>query len=245
MGSINLKEMKQFVRRILSTPLGLRVYWRHLKKSYVDVRCREKYGKMGRNIMLEPPIYFSNQSSVFLDDHVKIRQGFQLINNSGKFIVGEYSAIAMNCMVVTGNHRPTVGVPHTILGAYHINDKETDVVVNEEVWIGVNCTLLPGTVIGRGAIIGGCSMVNKEIPPYAVAVGAPARVIASVFTIDEILEHERKIYPPEKRLTKEYLEELFATHFVGKKSIGMSEMGDADKAIVEEQMAILGIRFDR
>lgn len=236
--------MKQFFKKLLVGPLGFRMHWRYVKKTYVDIRNRAKYGHIGQGMMLEPPLYMTNQSAVFLDDHVKIRRGFQLINNTGKFIVGQYSAIATNCTVVTGNHRPTVGVPHTILGAYHINDKELDVKVGEEVWIGVNCTLLPGTEVGRGAIIGACSMVNKAIPPYAVAVGSPAKVIASVFTIDQILEHERVIYPPEKRLTRAYLEELFAANFEGKKSIGVAEMSAEDKEVVALQLALRNIRFD-
>lgn len=232
--------MKQRLKRFFALPLGLRMHWQYVKKTYVDIRCRDKYGRVGKNTMLEPPLYFTNQSQVFLADNVKIRRGFHLVNNTGKLVIGEYSAIALNCMVVTGNHRPTVGVPHTILGAYHINDKELDVHIGEEVWIGVNCTLLPGAEIGRGAIIGGCSMVNKQIPPYAVAVGSPAKVIASVFTIDQILEHERQIYPAEKRFTREYLTDLFATHFEGKKSVGLAEMSDEDRAILEQQMALLG-----
>ena len=104
----------------------------------------------------------------------------------------------------------------------HIRDKETDIIVEEAVWIGVNCTLLAGAHIGRGSIIGACSLVNKEIPPYAVAVGSPAKVIASVFTIDQIIEHEKHLYSENERFSREYLVELFNQYYEGKKSIGIN-----------------------
>ena len=77
-------------------------------------------------------------------------------------------------------------------------------------------------------------MVNKEIPPYAVAVGSPAKVIASVFSIEQILEHERHLYKPEERLSREYLEALFAKYYDGKKSIGKSDMSEEDRKKIKE-----------
>lgn len=83
-----------------------------------------------------------------------------------------------------------------------------DVVVEEDVWIGINVTLLAGTHIGRGAIIGACSVVTKDIPPYSIAVGNPAKVIKFKWTIDEIIVHEKKMYAKDQRYTKQQLEEI-------------------------------------
>ena len=78
--------------------------------------------------------------------------------------------------------------------------------MEEDVWIGINVTLLAGAHIGRGAIIGACSVVTKEIPPYAVAVGNPAKVIKFKWSIDDILKHESMLYPENERFTREELE---------------------------------------
>lgn len=51
------------------------------------------------------------------------------------------------------------------------------VVIEDNVWIGEGVSILPGSVIGRGTIIGANSVVNGVLPPYVIAVGAPARVI--------------------------------------------------------------------
>lgn len=112
---------------------------------------------------------------------------------------------AEGLVVITSNHRQHVG---KYLNSNNKDAEYGDVVVDEDVWIGVNVTLLAGTHIGRGAIIGACSVVTKEIPPYTIAVGNPAKVIKLKWTIDEIIEHETALYPPEQRFTRQQLEEI-------------------------------------
>ena len=87
---------------------------------------------------------------------------------------------------------------------------DKDVVVESDVWLGRNVTILSGVTIGRGATIGACSLVSKDIPPYCVAVGVPAKPIKFKWTIDEILYHEEQLYPETERYTREQLEKLFA-----------------------------------
>lgn len=204
----------------------------HLKCLYL--RCKEKrkvknlgLGLYGKHAKLALPTVISNPSHVFLHDYTRIHGQSIIYNYTGKFIMKEYSGASIELLVVTGNHRPTVGIPHYMLPLSRINDKETDIIVEEDVWIGARVTLLAGAHIGRGAVIGASSLVNKDVPPYAVAVGSPTRIVASKFTLEQILEHEKALYPEEKRFTREYLERLFETYYQGKKSIGLSS--DLDK----------------
>lgn len=64
-------------------------------------------------------------------------------------------------------------------------------------------------MIGRGTIVAAGAVVSKSMPPYCVCGGIPARFIKFYWTIDQILEHEKKLYSEEKRYTKETLEQLF------------------------------------
>ena len=52
--------------------------------------------------------------------------------------------------------------------------------VKDKAWIGFNVSILKGVTIGEGAVIGACSVVTRDIPPYALAVGNPAKVIRSL-----------------------------------------------------------------
>ncbi|MCP3429123.1 lipopolysaccharide biosynthesis protein [Opacimonas viscosa] len=56
-------------------------------------------------------------------------------------------------------------------------ESSNPVEINDDVWIGESVSILPGVKIGKGSIIGSNSVVTKNIPNYAIAVGAPARVI--------------------------------------------------------------------
>lgn len=64
----------------------------------------------------------------------------------------KYSGAAPGLTVITGNHIPTVGIPHFMLPILRINESEKDVIVEEDVWLGANVTLLSGVTVGRGAV---------------------------------------------------------------------------------------------
>jgi virginiamycin A acetyltransferase len=61
-----------------------------------------------------------------------------------------------------------------------------DTVIGNDVWIGSEAVILPGVSIGNGAIIGACAVVGSDVPPYAVVIGNPARVIRVRFDPDAV-----------------------------------------------------------
>jgi acetyltransferase-like isoleucine patch superfamily enzyme len=81
--------------------------------------------------------------------------------------------------------------PHTAMIASEHRYERTDVPIYEQgtvgrgirieddVWIGVNCSILDGVTIGRGAIVGAGAVVTKDVEPYSIVAGVPARVIRS------------------------------------------------------------------
>nr|WP_232049358.1 CatB-related O-acetyltransferase [Rickettsia asiatica] len=71
-------------------------------------------------------------------------------------------------------------------------NKRRDTIIGNNVWFGTNSTVLPGVNIGDGAIIGACSVVAKDVPPYIIVAGNPAKVIRYRFP-DEIVEPLLKI----------------------------------------------------
>lgn len=223
-----MSTLKTLVKENFPFIVGLKHFARFVNVRFVKPKNRKSFGYFGSTTLLKTPAMITNPSNVFLYEDIHVREGLQIINDSGKVVIKKYVGIAPDCTIVTGNHTPTVGVPQRLGGPFHINDNEKGVIIEEGAWIGTRVTLLSGAHVGRGAVIGAQSLVNKEIPPYAVAVGSPAKVIASVFTIDQILEHERRLYKPEERFSRKYLEELFAKYYVGKKSIGKSDMSEDD-----------------
>lgn len=198
-----------------------------LKRRYILFKTnsiKKKLGACGKECSIFSKL--SKPQNIFLGDYTLIQPNCTFIIHTGKFIIKKWSSLSCNCTIVTGNHTPTVGINQRLLGRLHFNDKEKDIIVEEDCWIGANVTLLSGAHIGRGTVVGACSLVNKKIPPYAVVVGTPARIIASKFSYEEVLEHEKKLYPKEERLSPEYLKEIFDTFYRGKRSIGINYISE-------------------
>lgn len=229
-----MSKISNFVKENLSFFVGIKHFCRFVNVRFIRPKNRKSFGYFGRTALLKTPAAIANPANVFLYEDIHLREGLKVINYTGKVVIKKFTGIAPDCTIVTGNHTPTVGVPQRLGGPCHISDNEKGVTIEEGVWIGTRVTLLSGAHVGRGAVIGAQSLVNKEIPPYAVAVGSPAKVIASVFSIEQILEHERHLYKPEERFSREYLEELFAKYYDGKKSIGKSDMSEEDRKKVKE-----------
>jgi len=54
------------------------------------------------------------------------------------------------------------------------------VVIANKVWIGFNASILKGVTIGEGAIVGACSVVTRDVPPFSIVAGNPARVVRTL-----------------------------------------------------------------
>lgn len=191
--------------------------WENFKINSIKLGYRDK-----KSVLCGPSLIVGKQN-VYLHEYASLQGHHVILSYTGKFVVKKYTGISIGLTVVTGNHTPTVGIPQYLLGPSHINDKEEDVIVEEDVWIGTGVTLLAGTHIGRGCIVGAKTLLNKksQCPPYAVVVGCPSRIVAAKFSIDQIIEHEKKLYLPEERFSREELEDIFNTYFQGKKTLGV------------------------
>lgn len=152
---------------------------------------------------------------VYLCDNVTLNST-SFIMNGGKFIMKKNSGSSSDLTVITGNHHRKLGVPFIAGRDLRILDEEKDIVVEEDVWIGAGVTLLSGVTIGRGATVGAASTCLKSVPPYAVVMGNPAKVVSFNFTPEEIIEHEKALYPEEERLPLELLEKNYNKYFISR-----------------------------
>lgn len=159
-----------------------------------------------------------NVNNIILGERVSIGPDSEIMNPRAKFIMKKWSFTARELLVVDGNHMSIVGVP---LIDVRDEDKDRldvdneynkDIVVEEDVWIGARVTLCAGCHINRGSIIAAGAVVTKELPPYSVCGGVPARFIKFKWTIEKILEHETQLYNKEERYTREQLEVLFSKY---------------------------------
>jgi acetyltransferase-like isoleucine patch superfamily enzyme len=96
----------------------------------------------------------------------------------GELIMGDYISIGGGSQLLTATYdykgyRMVDGLPDG-----HTNTLFGKLVIESDVYIGVNCTIMPNVTIGEGAVIGGGSFVNKDCEPWSIYVGSPAKKIA-------------------------------------------------------------------
>lgn len=214
--------------------------WYELTKCYVTDMKHSSFGKIGEHCNFGYGATM-NPKNIYMEDYSRVQNHLNFISYKGKLIVKKYAAIGAGCTIIPGDHVPTVGVPQYLAGHLHINDVDGEIVVGEDAWVGAGTILLSHCSIGRGAVVAAGAVVSKPVPPYAVVAGIPAKIIATRFTIEQILQHEAELYPPEERMSKEDLENLFQEYYEGKKSIGKGEMSGEDRARLEKEKCELGI----
>lgn len=152
-----------------------------------------KTANIGRSAVVHVP------RNLYMAERTNINKDAVIMNVHAKFIMKRLSGAAIGLTVVTGNHMSIPGMPfkdvtdEIKLNADAWDELDKDVVVDEDVWIGSHVTLLPGTHVGRGAILGAGSVVRGSVPPYAIVIGNPAKVVGFRFVPEEAEIHEQKI----------------------------------------------------
>lgn len=90
--------------------------------------------------------------------------------------VGDRTLMGPNCSFYSGSHPTDPSVRDGTNGP----EAGAPITIGEDCWLGGNVVVVPGVTIGRGCTIGAGSVVTKDIPPFSVAVGNPARVIKPI-----------------------------------------------------------------
>lgn len=175
---------------------------------YFGCLRRGKFGYVGKNVILSPPLS-GNTKNIYIYDNVGIGGYAVLSTPNANIVFKGNSAVAHHLTIHTGNHSRVVG---RFISDITDKDKPTgfdhDVIIEKDVWIGSNVTILEGVTIGRGCTVAAGAVVTKSTPPYSIVGGVPAKVLRFYWTIDQILEHEYVLYPEAERFSKEELEEF-------------------------------------
>jgi acetyltransferase-like isoleucine patch superfamily enzyme len=96
--------------------------------------------------------------------------------------LGCYVMFAPRVTIVGGDHVFNVpGVPIIFAG----RPEMPKTVIEDDVWVGINSTIMSGVRIGRGAIVAAGSVVTKDVAPYTICGGVPAKYLRDRFEIDE------------------------------------------------------------
>lgn len=124
-----------------------------------------------KSVTVFPPFYSDFGKNITLGKRVFINSGCKF-QDQGGITIGDDCLIGHNVVLATLNHD---------LSPSHRSDMHPSPInIGRNVWIGANVTVLPGVTIGENAVVGAASVVTKDVPDNAIAVGSPARVIRSL-----------------------------------------------------------------
>ncbi len=180
-----------------------------IKMSFFSSR-KDRFGYLAPTSCIRSPFWGVKQN-VFIYDYCGINSDAKFICQKGKFIMKRNCSVGPNFTVITFNHNyNTVGQRPETEGWGSV--EAIDVIVNEDVWIGANVTLCPGTIIGRGSIIaaGSICIKNHIYPPYSIIGGNPAKFIKFRLTLEEQIEQEIILYDKEERIGIEIIKNNYS-----------------------------------
>jgi len=127
----------------------------------------DRYCRLGRNLFLET----QEQGSITLGSHVRVNTGCVIVSYA-KVQIGDDCLIGEYVSIRDSDHGTAIGQP--IRSQPHTAEPIT---IDDDVWIGRGSVVLKGVHIGTGAIVAANSVVTRDVPPFTVVAGAPAKVI--------------------------------------------------------------------
>jgi len=129
--------------------------------------------RIGQNtILLRGVMLLTQGGSISIGDHCSVNP-YSILYGYGGLEIGNGVRIAAHTIIIPQEHR----FDALELPIYKQGVSVRGIKIEDDVWIGANCTLMDGVKIGQGSVIGAGSVVKSDVPAYSVAVGVPARVV--------------------------------------------------------------------
>lgn len=185
-------------------PGRILVTMRRLNRVWLTLLLRPLFHRHGRRFHFDPYGTYSFDT-ISVGDDVYIGPGARLSSPASSISIGSKVILGPAVSLIGGDHviRKSGSFMYDIRSKSPLDD--LPIVIEDDVWVGSGVTILKGVRIARGAVIGAGAVVTKDVPPYAIAAGIPARIIRWRWPVTEILQHEQALYPPDKRLDEQFL----------------------------------------
>ena len=139
---------------------------------------------IGKNTILSGSIVSEYHGKVFMGDYSQIGAG-SIIRSVVNVYIGELTAISTNVVIADNNSHPVNPFDREIIQQTPPYSKERSwiysahapVVIERNCWIGENSRICKGVHIGEGSIVAANAVVTKDVPPFSIAAGNPARIV--------------------------------------------------------------------
>lgn len=183
--------------------------WRFASKvvNRLKMYCfRRLFISAGRNLIFTPSDIFSF-STISIGDDVFIGTGAHFSSVKG-IEIRDRVMFGPNVTMLGGNHNSELNGKAMRFNKEKRESDDEAIVVEEDSWIGAGATILKGVTIGRGAIVGAQAVVTRDVLPYTIVAGCPAKLIRTRGSLENIQLHEQSLYQLGDRLSPHQLAHL-------------------------------------
>ena len=192
MENLNLimREIKDWIEFIIGNIPGRIGYF--IRSIYYQKRIKNKFKNIRfetglrlefpQNIKLGSNSFYGLNSKIYASHNSEIKIGSNITTNSnvminargkGKILIGDNVLIGPNVVIRSNNHN----YEDIELPIIKQNMTEGEIIIKDDVWIGSNCVILPNCILGKGAIVAAGGVVTKDVLPFTIVGGVPAKII--------------------------------------------------------------------
>ena len=132
--------------------------------------------KRGKTAQFAPTLMIDNGERIEVGERTVINHGTTLLagQNTGRIIIGEDVLIAPFCTMTCSSYGFNLGVPANAQPML-----EDDIRIEDDVWLGAMVMVMPGVTIGKHAIVAANAVITRDVAPWSIVGGVPARVIGT------------------------------------------------------------------
>ncbi len=147
-----------------------------LGRSVRGILCKNIFPRCGANVNVERMAFFGAGKALEIGSNSGIGPRACLMNvKGGELIIGNDVMMGPDVLIYTFNHdHDNVDIPMDRQGLTY-----SRVVIGDDVWISARVIILAGVTIGTGSIVGAGAVVTRDVPPYSIVGGVPAKVLKS------------------------------------------------------------------
>jgi maltose O-acetyltransferase len=133
--------------------------------------AKQIFASCGDGVIIKQHAYFGDGRTLRVGHRAQIGTNSRIDHD---VTIGDDVLMGPDVVMISGGHAfETPDIPINQQGSV----ERRPIIIGNDVWIGTRVIIMPGVKIGDGSVIGAGSIVTKDVPPYSVAVGAPAKVI--------------------------------------------------------------------
>lgn len=167
--------------------MSIYTFFRRVKnciyKMFIAPFIKISFKSCGKNVVVPENCSFSGIENICVGNNVAFGVGFTVLTTKATVIIENDVMFGPNVVIITGDHRIDIKgrTMISITNDEKLRENDQDVVIESDVWIGANVIILKGVRIGTGSVVAAGSVVTRDVMPYSIVGGVPAKLLKMRF----------------------------------------------------------------